>query len=185
MNDTTIIAVGAPPDERPRRHQRRDFYRRLFAALTEKAPEWVSVEAGAVPGRTMTAKQTYLANAARTRGLRVETTGQDGRVFLRIPPQGAGYVEILVGPPLRPPAPRLSYSRLFDLLKASPSVWHSVPLAEVTGPTENRKTTSVLMAAKTRGLRVQVQIEGDRLYVRSIQGVRQESAGPMTMAAQF
>jgi hypothetical protein len=69
-------------------HQRRDFYQRLFTKLTKNAPEWVSVDASEVPGRTMPGKQTYLANASRRRGLKAQTTAQEGRVYLRIPPAG-------------------------------------------------------------------------------------------------
>ncbi|MFP5230800.1 MAG: hypothetical protein ACLGXA_24550 [Acidobacteriota bacterium] len=80
-------------------------------------------------------------------------------------------MQIEIGPPPRNKSPRRAYSELFRALEQHPGQWVSVPVAEVTGNTKNRKTTSVLSAAAHRGVKVQTQIEGERLYVRVVEGV--------------
>jgi hypothetical protein len=64
------------------------------------------------------------------------------------------------------------------LLLENPGAWYSVSLSEVTGNNENKKTTSILTPAKSRGLKIQTKIEGERLYVPTVEGTGAESSGP-------
>ena len=80
-------------------------------------------------------------------------------------------MEIKIGPPPRSKSPRRAYHDLFRALRDHPGQWVSLPVNEVSGNTKNQKTTRVLTAAGVRGVRVQTQIEEERMYVRVIEGV--------------
>jgi hypothetical protein len=75
------------------------------------------------------------------------------------------------GPPPQHRAPRRSYHDIFSTLAEHPGVWVSLPLDEVNGDTQNRKTSLILSAAATRGVKVQTSVQGGRVYVRVVEGV--------------
>lgn len=62
--------------------QRRSYVQ-LFAALRQNPGHWVAVDPENVAGKTTTEKQTRMHVGAAARGLRVQTTTQDGKLYVR------------------------------------------------------------------------------------------------------
>jgi hypothetical protein len=71
------IEVHAPP--RTLRRSYADFLTRIH----EENGAWVSVPVGEVAGQSSKAKQSVIISAAKNHGLKVQTTIQEGRIYVR------------------------------------------------------------------------------------------------------
>jgi hypothetical protein len=78
------MPVELSPPQVERRRRRRESYPSFFAALIDRCGEWASLPLDEVAGKTDEAKQSIIWSLARIRGLRVQTTVQDGRIFARV-----------------------------------------------------------------------------------------------------
>lgn len=70
-----------------------------------------------------------------------------------------------------PPAlspPRNDFTELFRSLKSNPNTWMRVPLAELTGKTDELKRISVRASLACRGLRVITKMDGAFIFVKAV-----------------
>ena len=74
--DTKAVLANPQP--------RRNRYDSVMALIVEAAGQWVSIPFEELNGRYPGAKQFSIHQAAISRGRKVETTVQDGRVFVRL-----------------------------------------------------------------------------------------------------
>lgn len=74
------ILIGPPPVKRA---ARRD-YSELFLAACTNVGDWVSISAEEVTGDRSAHKQNALHNYFNNRGVRIQTSCQQERVFVRV-----------------------------------------------------------------------------------------------------
>jgi hypothetical protein len=72
-----------PPVDRPARPAR-NSYADFFAAMLATPTEWCSLPLEEIAGATPTRKQTTVLTGATKRGLKVQTTVQQGRLYAHI-----------------------------------------------------------------------------------------------------
>ena len=79
------VEVGPPPmDSVPRGPGGPTTYSQLMLAVREQGGNWVSAAASEITGKNKQDKQRAVLQAARLRGLSVNTTVQDDRVYIRL-----------------------------------------------------------------------------------------------------
>jgi hypothetical protein len=78
------IEVGPPPMDSVPRGPGGPTYSQLMLAVREQAGNWVSVAASEITGKNKQDKQRAVLQAAKLRGLSVNTTVQDDRVYIRL-----------------------------------------------------------------------------------------------------
>jgi len=61
-----------------------------------------------------------------------------------------------------------NYAALLQAVQEACGKWIRIDAGEVRGATPGEKVTSLHVAAKRRGMRVEVAIDADKLYVRRI-----------------
>jgi hypothetical protein len=71
------IEVHAPPGVLRR------SYADFLARIREENREWVSVPLDEVAGQSTKAKQSVIISAAKNHGLKIQTTVQQGRIYVR------------------------------------------------------------------------------------------------------
>jgi hypothetical protein len=78
------ITQQAPPKEptRSRITQRRS-YRELFETLRRSNGVWLTIDPGEVSGETNSRKQTVLYISAQIRKMKIQTTIQEGMLYVR------------------------------------------------------------------------------------------------------
>jgi hypothetical protein len=72
-----------PPVDRPARPAR-NSYADFFAALLATPSEWCSLPLEEIAGTTPMRKQTTVLTGAAKRGLKVQTTVQQGHLYARV-----------------------------------------------------------------------------------------------------
>jgi hypothetical protein len=72
--------LSPPPKPVPNRHR---YAAHINRAITNPG-EWIAIPACEISGKSAGAKQNRILQAARVRGLRVQTTFQVGHLYLRL-----------------------------------------------------------------------------------------------------
>lgn len=65
-------------------------YNELFRILPSNPGSWFQIDPSEVTGMDIGDKQTALGQAAKQRGLRVQTTVQQGSIYVRLTDEGTG-----------------------------------------------------------------------------------------------
>jgi hypothetical protein len=61
-----------------------------------------------------------------------------------------------------------SYAEFFSALRSKPGEWYSIHLDDESGKTSAKRTSLIHNAARQRGLKIQVTVQGEKLYARLI-----------------
>jgi hypothetical protein len=72
----------------PANYRQRQNYAAMIAALTTCSGNWIAVPLADLPGTRNATKQNAVIQAAKQRGLKIETTCQGQKIFLRLRPEG-------------------------------------------------------------------------------------------------
>jgi hypothetical protein len=67
----------------PKVHQIRHTYTPFLDRVREEAGKWVSIPLDEIGGSKASIKQTTVLTCAKSRGFRVQTTVQNGRIYAR------------------------------------------------------------------------------------------------------
>ena len=78
-----IIQAEPPKAPTRRRIAHRRSYRELFETLRRNEGIWMAIDPKDVAGETNSKKQTILYLSARGRKMKVETTAQEGLIYIR------------------------------------------------------------------------------------------------------
>lgn len=74
------VELAAPPKSIDRRS-----YKKIIAEAVAADGEWLRLSLDEVaPGQSIAVKQSRIWQAAQTRGLKVQTTVQEGAIFIRL-----------------------------------------------------------------------------------------------------
>lgn len=74
------IELAAPPKSIDRRS-----YKKIVAEVVAADGEWLRISLDEIaPGQSIAVKQTRIWQAAKTRALKVQTTVQEGAIFVRL-----------------------------------------------------------------------------------------------------
>jgi hypothetical protein len=78
------IIQQAPPKEPTRKEvTRRRSYDALFDTLRQTPETWLSLDPQDISGDNISRKQTILYLSAKGRGMKIKTTYQGGRIYVR------------------------------------------------------------------------------------------------------
>jgi hypothetical protein len=82
---TQVLIRATPPVAVPARPAIvKRSYRNLIATLASRPNEWFSVAPAGISGKDLTDKRRLLLQAARVRGLRLQTSLQNDHIYARI-----------------------------------------------------------------------------------------------------
>jgi hypothetical protein len=79
---TALVERKAPPIVRPKREKRK-VYEGLFGEIRDAAGEWLAIAPEAITGSTVTRRQANICQAAAIRGFVIQTTVQEGTLYVR------------------------------------------------------------------------------------------------------